>query len=118
MNAQTIDYDKLQRQVDAHPYPLVFATIGGAHLYGFPSADSDFDLRDVQRRREQSDGDERRLRSASLHRSQAIGDGATYGCGWTRLHHRNAQCVPSWRNHKHENPAQDYRTLHLRSHGV
>lgn len=45
--AQTIDYDKLQRQVDAHPYPLVFATISGAHLYGFPSADSDFDLRGV-----------------------------------------------------------------------
>jgi len=47
VNAQTIDYDKLQRQVDAHPYPLVFATISGAHLYGFPSADSDFDLRGV-----------------------------------------------------------------------
>ena len=47
MNAQTIDYDKLRRQVDAHPYPLVFATISGAHLYGFPSADSDFDLRGV-----------------------------------------------------------------------
>lgn len=47
MNAQTIDYDKLRKQVDAHPYPLVFATISGAHLYGFPSADSDFDLRGV-----------------------------------------------------------------------
>lgn len=47
MNARTIDYDKLQRQVDAHPYPLVFATMSGAHLYGFPSADSDFDLRGV-----------------------------------------------------------------------
>ncbi len=42
-----IPYDKLQKQVDAHPYPLVFATISGAHLYGFPSADSDFDLRGV-----------------------------------------------------------------------
>lgn len=40
-----IDYAKLRRQVDAHPYPLVFATISGAHLYGFPSPDSDFDLR-------------------------------------------------------------------------
>jgi uncharacterized protein len=29
----------------AQPYPLVFATISGAHLYGFPSPDSDFDLR-------------------------------------------------------------------------
>ncbi len=47
MNAQTIDYHTLQRQVAAHPYPLVFATISGAHLYGFPSADSDFDLRGV-----------------------------------------------------------------------
>ena len=47
MNAQIIDYTKLQRQVDAHPYPLLFATISGAHLYGFPSPDSDFDLRGV-----------------------------------------------------------------------
>jgi predicted nucleotidyltransferase len=45
VNAQIINYDKLRRQVDAHPYPLVFATISGAHLYGFPSANSDFDLR-------------------------------------------------------------------------
>ncbi|MEZ6070018.1 MAG: nucleotidyltransferase domain-containing protein [Pirellulales bacterium] len=42
-----MDYAKLKKQVDAHPYPLVFATISGAHLYGFPSADSDFDLRGV-----------------------------------------------------------------------
>ncbi len=28
-----------------HPFPLLFATISGAHLYGFPSPDSDFDLR-------------------------------------------------------------------------
>ncbi|MGE3778662.1 MAG: nucleotidyltransferase domain-containing protein [Pirellulaceae bacterium] len=40
-----IEQDKLLRQVAAHPYPLVFATISGAHLYGFPSPDSDFDLR-------------------------------------------------------------------------
>ena len=31
----------------AHPQPLLFATISGAHLYGFPSPDSDFDLRGV-----------------------------------------------------------------------
>lgn len=30
-----------------HPYPLLFATISGAHLYGFPSPDSDFDLRGI-----------------------------------------------------------------------
>jgi predicted nucleotidyltransferase len=37
----------LHRQVAEHPYPLLFATISGAHLYGFPSPDSDFDLRGV-----------------------------------------------------------------------
>jgi uncharacterized protein len=36
---------RLQRIVSAQPYPLIFATISGAHLYGFPSPDSDFDLR-------------------------------------------------------------------------
>ena len=35
----------LQKQIETHPYPLLFATISGAHLYGFPSPDSDFDLR-------------------------------------------------------------------------
>lgn len=29
------------------PYPLLFATLSGAHLYGFPSPDSDYDLRGV-----------------------------------------------------------------------
>lgn len=38
---------RLQRQVAQHPYPLLFATISGAHLYGFPSPDSDYDLRGV-----------------------------------------------------------------------
>jgi hypothetical protein len=36
---------RLQRIVAAQPYPLLFAAISGAHLYGFPSPDSDFDLR-------------------------------------------------------------------------
>ncbi|MEM7478724.1 MAG: nucleotidyltransferase domain-containing protein, partial [Planctomycetota bacterium] len=40
-----IDNDKMMAHVEGHPYPLVFATISGAHLYGFPSPDSDFDLR-------------------------------------------------------------------------
>jgi predicted nucleotidyltransferase len=31
--------------VEAHPYPLVFATISGAHMYGFDSPDSDVDIR-------------------------------------------------------------------------
>src|SRR5262245_13528863 len=38
---------RVRAQVERHPYPLLFATISGAHLYGFPSADSDFDLRGV-----------------------------------------------------------------------
>jgi len=37
----------LRKQVEQHPYPLVFATISGAHLYGFPSPDSDYDLRGI-----------------------------------------------------------------------
>src|ERR1700739_2996092 len=37
----------LKKQGEQHPYPLLFATISGAHLYGFPSPDSDFDLRGV-----------------------------------------------------------------------
>jgi uncharacterized protein len=36
---------RVHRIFAAQPYPLLFATISGAHLYGFPSPDSDFDLR-------------------------------------------------------------------------
>jgi hypothetical protein len=36
---------RLHRIAAAQPYPLLFATISGAHLYGFPSPDSDYDLR-------------------------------------------------------------------------
>lgn len=39
------DDPRLQAIAAAHPQPLLFATISGAHLYGFASADSDFDLR-------------------------------------------------------------------------
>ena len=38
---------RLGDEVAAHAYPLVFATVSGAHLYGFPSPDSDVDLRGV-----------------------------------------------------------------------
>lgn len=38
---------RVPRHVNEHPYPLLFATISGAHLYGFPSPDSDFDLRGI-----------------------------------------------------------------------
>ena len=37
--------ERVRREVREHPYPLLFATISGAHLYGFPSPDSDYDLR-------------------------------------------------------------------------
>lgn len=33
--------------VAAEAYPLLFSTVSGAHLYGFPSVDSDVDLRGV-----------------------------------------------------------------------
>ena len=42
----TMDVEaRLAEEVRQYPYPLVFATISGAHLYGFPSPDSDYDLR-------------------------------------------------------------------------
>ncbi len=38
---------RLRAEVAGQPYPLLFVTISGAHLYGFPSVDSDYDLRGV-----------------------------------------------------------------------
>ena len=38
---------RLLTVASSQPYPLLFATISGAHLYGFPSPDSDYDLRGV-----------------------------------------------------------------------
>ena len=42
-----IDLELLKAEAAQHPYPLLFATVSGAHLYGFPSPDSDYDLRGV-----------------------------------------------------------------------
>jgi uncharacterized protein len=42
-----LDFDMLGTIVKDQPYPLAFATVSGAHLYGFPSADSDIDVRGV-----------------------------------------------------------------------
>ena len=39
--------EQLLRAVKEHPYALLFVTVSGAHLYGFPSPDSDYDLRGV-----------------------------------------------------------------------
>ena len=38
---------RLVAEIARQPYPLLFATVSGAHLYGFPSPDSDYDLRGV-----------------------------------------------------------------------
>lgn len=40
-----LDLSELRAIVAEQPYPLLFATVSGAHLYGFPSRDSDVDLR-------------------------------------------------------------------------
>ncbi len=37
----------LKSVLSEQPYPLLFTTISGAHLFGFPSHDSDYDLRGV-----------------------------------------------------------------------
>lgn len=38
---------RITQLVSQQPYPLLFMTISGAHLYGFPSPDSDYDLRGI-----------------------------------------------------------------------
>lgn len=42
-----LDLELLKSIVSSQPYPLIFITISGAHLYGFPSPDSDYDLRGI-----------------------------------------------------------------------
>jgi uncharacterized protein len=42
----TID-PRVDAEIAVQPYPLLFVTLSGAHLYGFPSPDSDYDLRGV-----------------------------------------------------------------------
>lgn len=37
--------DIIQPYLDTHPWPTLFVTVSGAHLYGFASPDSDYDLR-------------------------------------------------------------------------
>src|SRR2546427_752478 len=38
---------RLITAVSSQLYPLLFVTVSGAHLYGFPSPDSDYDLRGI-----------------------------------------------------------------------
>jgi uncharacterized protein len=40
-----MNLQQLSKIVSNQPYPLLFATVSGAHLYGFPSPNSDYDLR-------------------------------------------------------------------------
>lgn len=40
-----LDHALIQRYIAAQPCRLLFVTMSGAHLYGFESADSDYDLR-------------------------------------------------------------------------
>ncbi|MBW4620170.1 MAG: nucleotidyltransferase domain-containing protein [Cyanosarcina radialis HA8281-LM2] len=47
MTASWANAPQLRSIISEQPYPLMFATISGAHLYGFPSPDSDYDLRGV-----------------------------------------------------------------------
>ena len=47
MSSITINRTLLSEIARSQPYPLLFTTISGAHLYGFPSPDSDYDLRGV-----------------------------------------------------------------------
>jgi predicted nucleotidyltransferase len=42
-----LDLGELRTIAGGQAYPLLFATVSGAHLYGFPSRDSDVDLRGV-----------------------------------------------------------------------
>src|SRR5688572_11276767 len=46
-NGEMEEEARLRQVVAEQPYPLLFATISGAHLYGFASPDSDYDLRGV-----------------------------------------------------------------------
>ena len=45
MSALDLDFDALGRYADENLPGLLFVTVSGAHLYGFPSPDSDVDLR-------------------------------------------------------------------------
>ena len=40
-------HPRLREVVKEQKFPMVFVTISGAHLYGFPSPDSDYDLRGI-----------------------------------------------------------------------
>lgn len=43
-----IDHPLVRDEVARRPFPLLLATISGAHRHCFPSPDSDYDLRGVR----------------------------------------------------------------------
>jgi uncharacterized protein len=45
MTKTSTEFDWLAREAGQHPYAVFFAVLSGAHMYGFPSGDSDFDIR-------------------------------------------------------------------------
>ena len=45
LDARTLEQDVIDEALSSHPHPLLFVTMSGAHLYGFASRDSDYDLR-------------------------------------------------------------------------
>lgn len=47
MDIDAATNEKLKAVAVEQPYPLLFVTVSGAHLYGFASGDSDYDLRGV-----------------------------------------------------------------------
>jgi predicted nucleotidyltransferase len=44
-----LDFSALKTWIERHDYAPLFVTVSGAHLYGFPSPDSDIDLRGSHR---------------------------------------------------------------------
>lgn len=46
-DVRDLEPTRLRPIIEEQPYPVVFATVSGAHLYGFASRDSDIDLRGV-----------------------------------------------------------------------
>jgi hypothetical protein len=67
---------RLHRIADSQPYPLLFATVSGAHLYGFPSPDSDFDLRaaHIRKRRQRYRSNSSDARSGVLAIELGLGE--------------------------------------------
>ena len=45
LNAANLDFDALRQYAGENIANLLFVSVSGAHLYGFPSPDSDVDLR-------------------------------------------------------------------------